>query len=592
MSEETHASTKTILLLFWKALRRYRWLVALDFAFIIIAVASDSIAPWILKEIVDRLSTLPPGNEALRALIPLAAIASGLWALAWLGWRTSGFIATATQPKIMKYLSVSSFEYLIGHSYRFFSDSFSGALVRRVNRISIAFMRIIDECSYRFFPASIILIAALIALSFRSMLIAGVFGIWVIIFIVLNYIGARWKLVLDHQRAEMDSKVTGALSDAITNAVTIKTFARAGDEVSLFDAITDQWKALQIRAWRRGEIIHAVQGGLMVFLNATLLVIGIRLWAKGLLTVGDLVLIQTYLGLVFGKLWDIGRGFRNVYESLSDAREMVDILETPHEIRDRRKAKALTVKKGNIEFKEVTFAFQQTRIVLDNLSFSIAPREKIALVGPSGAGKSTVTKLLLRFFDVSGGRIEIDGQDIAKVTQDSLRKQIGLVPQDPILFHRTLRENIAYGRPDATEKEIMSASRKAHCHEFIADLPNGYDSYVGERGVKLSGGERQRIAIARAILKNAPILILDEATSSLDSESEQFIQEALRGLMKNKTVIVIAHRLSTVMQMDRIAVIEHGRVTDSGTHEELLNRMGTYKRLWEIQAGGFAEDDA
>ena len=264
------------------------------------------------------------------------------------------------------------------------------------------------------------------------------------------------------------------------------------------------------------------------------------------------------------------------------------IRDRPYDVQDLKTAKNLKVGQAGIKFDEVTFYYNQTRLTLDHFDLTIKPKEKIALVGSSGAGKSTIVKLLMRFYDVTSGHILIDGQDIARVKQDSLRSQIAFVPQDPILFHRTLMENLRYGRRDASDEEVIEAAKKAKCHDFIQGLADGYDTFVGERGIKLSGGERQRVAIARAILKNAPILVLDEATSSLDSESEYLIQEALRELMKGKTVMVIAHRLSTIMQMDRIVVVEDGRVVDQGTHQELMSRAGMYQKLWKIQAGGFA----
>ena len=263
---------------------------------------------------------------------------------------------------------------------------------------------------------------------------------------------------------------------------------------------------------------------------------------------------------------------------------------TPHEIKNTDTATALKISKGEIKFKNVTFNFNENKAVLDNISCLIKPGEKIALVGPSGAGKTTFIRLILRLYNLTSGEIFIDNQNISQITQESLRENISLVPQDPILFHRTLKENIRYGKPSASDEEVVRASKLAHCDDFIENLPNKYETLVGERGVKLSGGERQRVAIARAILKNAPILILDEATSSLDSHSEALIQEALDNLMKGCTTIAIAHRLSTIRKMDRIIVMEDGKIAEEGTHEDLANReSGIYKELWELQVGGFIQ---
>jgi len=316
------------------------------------------------------------------------------------------------------------------------------------------------------------------------------------------------------------------------------------------------------------------------------------LWGRGLITVGDFALIQSYLVASFVQLWNFGNTIRRIFNAYADATEMVDIMNLPREIIDSPGAKNLRITAGTIEFRDVTFTFNETRKVLEHFNLSIESMEKIALVGPSGAGKTTVTKLLLRLYDVTKGGIYVDDQNIAHVTQDSLRLNISLVPQEPVLFHRTLMENIRYGKRDATDAEVIEAAKQAHCFEFISRYPYGFDTFVGERGVKLSGGERQRVAIARAILKNAPILILDEATSSLDSESEALIQDALTKLMHGKTVIAIAHRLSTIMKMDRIIVMENGQIALMGTHAELLaQESNLYKRLWEIQAGGFIRGD-
>jgi len=279
---------------------------------------------------------------------------------------------------------------------------------------------------------------------------------------------------------------------------------------------------------------------------------------------------------------------RELYEQLADAEEMTEILHTRHEIRDLPKAKQIRIVRGKIEFKNVSFAYHKKNDVIQGLKLTIKPGEKVALIGPSGGGKSTITRLLMRLVDIRKGQILIDGQEISKVRQNSLRSSIGFVPQDPILFHRTLMDNIRYGRREATDEEVMAAAKLANCHEFILNFPQQYNTYVGERGVKLSGGERQRVAIARAILANTPILILDEATSSLDSESELLIQQALERLMKNKTTLVIAHRLSTIMRMDRIVVIQNGQIVEEGTHSDLVSvHSGLYKKLWDLQVGGY-----
>ncbi len=584
-------SNRLVLRYLWSRFWSYPWLAGITTFLILVGVATQLLMPWYFKVLIDQVVTLSPGPEAFQLIVPTLAILVAIAFVELVGWRIYGWLIALFQSQVVKDIEVDGFSYLLGHSYQFFSDQFTGSLVRRVRRISRSFTDLADALHYQFIPAAIILVGAIIVLGWRAPLMAWLFAGWSVILIGSSIVGSLWKLKLDVIRAQRDSDTTGALSDAVTNAVTIKLFTGAKEEKNRFEGVAEALRSIQVRAWWRGEALFAMQGTLMFLIHSGFFILGVRLWSQGALTVGDLVLIHTYLQLVFHNLWDIGRAVRRVYESLADAREMVEILELPYGVKDKRGAKALVVKKGLVEFKDITFAFHQTRKVLDQFSLTIAPGEKIALVGPSGAGKSTITKLLFRFYDVDGGKVLVDGQNIAQVTQDSLRRHVALVPQEPILFHRTLRENILYGRPNATEKEMIAASKKAHCHEFISALPDGYESFVGERGVKLSGGERQRIAIARAILKDAPILVLDEATSSLDSESESYIQEALRKLMEKKTVIVIAHRLSTIMQMDRIVVIEQGQVSAMGTHDELLAQDGTYRRLWDIQAGGFLKEE-
>ncbi|KKW08448.1 MAG: ABC transporter family protein [Candidatus Kaiserbacteria bacterium GW2011_GWA2_49_56] len=448
-----------------------------------------------------------------------------------------------------------------------------------------------DAVVFQLYPVLLLAVGIVYVLFSRNPILGAGLLIWLIVFTTLQLILIRTIHPYRLKAAGEDSKMTGVLSDSLSNQATVTLFSGVPYERQRFAGAVERLKTAQYRAWKYDDNIWAVQGFLIVFVNAALLFIALALWKRGLLTVGDFILIQAYLLTLFERLVQAGREMRHVFNAVAEATEMAEVLRIPHEVRDAPGALPLVVGKGEIRFRDVTFNYQEGNVALQKFNLHITGGERVAFVGPSGAGKTTVTKLLLRFYDVNDGNIEIDGYDIANVTLESLREAIAFVPQDPVLFHRSLLENIRYGRRDATENEVIEAAKKAHCHEFITTLPKGYGTFVGERGVKLSGGERQRIAIARAILKNAPILVLDEATSSLDSESEALIQDALETLMKGKTVIVIAHRLSTVMKMDRIIVLEDGRITADGRHEELITQDGRYRTLWNIQAGGFLTDN-
>ncbi len=582
-------TSRDVLSVFWQHTLRYKGRAFLIVVGILIATGADSVQPWILKRIFDLLAQYAPTTTTIETFIPALIALVVVQFVGWFFWRSVALITNRLQPWVMRDLEQTGFEYLLGHSYQFFADHFGGSLVRRVNRLARAYERLADEIEFSVLPTTVVLIGATIALALRYPPLAAIFVVWSVVFILFILRASKWAVKADIERARLDSVAGGVLADAITNAVTIKLFPAFRSEANRYKKAASDFADAQTVSWDKHEAINAAQSALMILVNVALMWIGVVYWLNGTLTLGDLALIQSSLTLVFGKLWGLGRSFRHIFDSMADGKEMVDLMREPHEVRDAKKAKALRVRLGAIDFKRVTFRFHKKRCVLDNFSLSIKPREKIALVGPSGAGKTTITKLLFRFYDVDSGSIRIDGQDIGGVTQDSLRNAVSLVPQDPVLFHRTLMDNIRYGRPDASNEEVMQAARQAHCHEFIEALPEGYGTYVGERGVKLSGGERQRVAIARAILKNAPILVLDEATSSLDSESESLIQSALHSLMRDKTVIVVAHRLSTIMAMDRILVIENGAIASQGTHAQLLKQKGTYQKLWDIQAGGFAE---
>lgn len=410
---------------------------------------------------------------------------------------------------------------------------------------------------------------------------------WIATFFVFNILYARWKFKYDVAVAAIDSRTTGYLADAITNHNTIQLFTGQAHEERGFGDITGEQARMTNDLWNIESVVEAVQGLLIFIAEFFLFYYTIIYWERGIVGVGTFVLFQSYLIGLGGQLWDFSRVTRDAYQGYADAKEMVEIMRLPHEIKDAAGAVPLVVREPRVVFDHVSFGFGNAKRVLKDIGLEIAPGERIGIVGPSGAGKTTFVRLLLRLYAPSAGAIRISGSDIARVTQKSLRDAVAMVPQDPVLFHRTLAENIAYGKRGAAREDIERAGRLAHCDEFVKNLPEGYETYVGERGIKLSGGERQRVAIARAILKNAPILLLDEATSSLDSHSEHLIQEALDELMKGKTSIVIAHRLSTIRKMDRVVIIENGRIADQGTHDELIAKGGLYAELWNLQAGGF-----
>lgn len=575
-----------------KAARAYPWLLSgvLGSAFVLQVVELS--APLALREFVNLLSLDDRSPAILDALFITLGVVAALVFLRWSVARFHFWCITYIDARVMRDLYERAFEYLIRHSYRFFSNQFAGSLTRKVGRYSKSFETIFDGIVMQLFPAAFFISGAAIVLYLRNETLGIAFISWVVVFLAVQIALIRRNNPLRAKRAEEDSRLTGALADTIGNQNTVAVFAGERHEDSRLRSTVARWYQAIIRIWNADEFAWGVQGFLMMLVNIGLLYGALHYWTLGMLTLGDFVLIQAYLLTTFERLYAVNREVRSFSEAFADAGEMVEILETPHEVVDRPGATSLQVPEGQIEFKKVDFHFTPEQPVLKDFSLSIAPGEKVALVGPSGAGKTTITKLLLRLYDVKDGTITIDGTDIRSITQESLRESISFVPQEPILFHRTLMDNIRYGKRDATDEEVKRAAKEAHCLEFIAKTRHGFQTYVGERGVKLSGGERQRIAIARAILKDAPILVLDEATSALDSENEALIQDALARLMKGKTVIAIAHRLSTVMKMDRIVVIEEGSVVTSGTHDELVRHEGgLYKKLWEIQAGGFIADD-
>ncbi|MFA6304296.1 MAG: ABC transporter ATP-binding protein [Patescibacteria group bacterium] len=582
--------TKQTFKIFWQHVVPHRGLGLIMMAGVVLASVAHLIVPLFYKDFFDIIATAPNPGVVVPNLIAILVKVFIFYLIMWAFWRVATFSLSYFQNMIMVDLANTCFAYIHKHSISFFNNTFVGSLVKKINRFSRSFEMIVDTIVFEFLPILVDVVFVTVVLYSRNRWLGLIVLAWVIVYIVVNYFFSLYKLKFDFKKSEADSRVTGVLADSITNHQNIKFFNGYEREKSFFTNVNNELKKIRQYCWDLANIFEAVQGLLMFCLEVGIFYLAVKLWQKGLATIGDFVLIQAYLITIFNRMWTFGRIIRHYYEHLADANEMTEILETSHEIQDIKGAADLKVTKGEIEFKEVSFSYHQTRRVITDFNLAIKSKERVALIGPSGGGKSTLVNLLLRNYDLEKGKILIDNQKISAITQASLWQNISVVSQDPILFHRTILENIRYGRPNSSEAEVIKAAKLANAHDFISNFSANYQTMTGERGVKLSGGERQRVAIARAILKNAPILILDEATSSLDSESERLIQEALQTLMKNKTVIVIAHRLSTIMKMDRIIVLKDGQLFEQGTHQTLINKKtGLYKMLWERQVGGFIQ---
>ncbi len=580
--------TKKTLGIFWRHSKRYPWQVLVLIVGVLGQTALQIYKPLLYRDLIDALATagLKDGFDVGIRLVVLIFVVN--FASTTIR-RVINFTVNYFQPRVMADLTNSCYQYLHKHSFGFFSSNFVGSLVMKVKRYERAFEQIADQLTYDLGRSLLVggMILGVMLWQYRTL--GYIVLAWCVLFFVFSYFFSLFKLPYDIKRAAADTKTTAQLADTITNNTNIKLFTNYEAENKRFgDVVHDQYR-LRKKSWDLGTWGDAAQAFSMIVLELVVMYLALISWRDGRLTIGDIALLQSYLGLIFDQLWNTGRNIRNIYEALADANEMTEMITLPHAVTDAPGAPALAVKRGEIVFKDVHFGYHQESAILSGFHLKIVPGERVAFIGPSGGGKSTIVKLLFRLYDVKGGEILVDGQNIAGVTQDSLRQALSLVPQDPILFHRSLMENIRYAKPSATDEEVIRAATLANAHDFIMSFTQKYETFVGERGIKLSGGERQRVAIARAILKDAPILVLDEATSSLDSESEMLIQDALKKLMQSRTTIVIAHRLSTIMQMDRIVVVENGKIIEEGKHEELLKvQQGVYQKLWGIQAGGFA----
>lgn len=561
------------------------------FLFAVIALVwaiTNTMLPYTIKLIIDH-AVDSPKDIVLAAIQPFVMLYIGLWMVLCFNMRLLEWVKLKLFPSLRQDAMSSMFAYLNQHSHRYFQNNFAGSLINKIIDMQggiVDILNIVDDIFAQILGVTIaVTMLLLIHPVFAFILLA-----WVITFLFITFFYLRPIQDLSHVFAEARSSVVGSMVDSISNIVNIRLFAQHRYENSYINQSiahavqadrTMLAKILTMRIWWDVSIV--------ALLAINLWVLSI-MYSKGQVTVGDFSFIITVSISILWNLWFVAGQFVSFSEQIGKCRQALTIINAAHEIVDKADAKQLVVQQGAIAFNDVSFHYSEGSRLFNNKTIQFNPGEKVGLVGFSGSGKSSFVNLILRLFDVESGYITIDEQHITDVTQESLRANIALIPQDVSLFHRSLMDNIRYGCVNASDEEVIEASKKAHCHEFISQLQDTYQSMVGERGIKLSGGQRQRIAIARAILKNAPILILDEATSALDSVTEKYIQDALHHLMQGKTTIVIAHRLSTLSAMDRIVVFDNGKIIEDGTHDELINRNGHYATMWRMQAGGFLPD--
>lgn len=595
MSGRDARNAKKVLGFYWR--RAYKYKLSLASASVLIPLAvigNNLLPPLILAHVLSRLGREDYvrgdlwnsfGSEIIAYTVLVFVAGTVLW-------RLVDSVIWRLEAKVQRDLAQEVFRHLSEQSADFHANNFGGSLVSQNSKLLAGYVRIADTTFFGTIPLIITVLASAIILSGESPLFAGALVVFSSIYIFISFIvtsPARRESV-KHSAAE--SKQTGRLADAITNAMAIKSFAAGKREFKAFAEVTENTRSQLL------VLMTKIQLQMFYFttMTSTITVLSLILALVSVVNFGaDMAaafLIFNYVATIINQLFQFSnQGLRNYNRAIGDASDMVQILSTPAQVVDPISPERPKLNRGHIRFENVTFAHKDSpEAIFKKLNISIKPGEKVGLVGHSGSGKTTLTRLLLRFSDIDKGHITVDHQDIASIRQDDLRAAIAYVPQEPMLFHRTIAENIRYGKPDASDKEIQAVARKANAAEFIDKLQHGYNTIVGERGVKLSGGQRQRIAIARAMLKNAPILVLDEATSALDSESEAFIQDALWKLMEGRTAIVIAHRLSTIQKMDRIIVMDNGKVAEEGTHKELIRQNGIYANLWSHQSGGFIED--
>ncbi len=581
---------KTLFPFIWHFLKDYKSAV---FIYIFLAVIAGFWGPFdsiLVKHVIDLLPDIRGKNISI-LILPTSLIIINFIIFNNFTWRGLTYIQAKFIPIIVNRIIAESMDYCLGKAHEFYQDNLSGKISKQITNLAEGIEKLISSIASNFFRGASLLLTAFIAAYFVNPIFCLILVVWFVLFAGTSIAMSKMLVSLADAQASAESVVVGEIVDSLSNHSNVRIFSRKSYEnLRMLPFFGKQQKAYT-QTYLYSLIMHSIQGGLIAIMMACSCYFLIYFYGKNLVTIGDFALI---LGLAMETghmMWYTMSEVDEFNKAVGRCKQSLISLMLPLEIKDSPDAINLKCIKGKIVFDKVQFQYKETEILFRNKSVEIKAGQKVGLVGHSGGGKSTFVNLILRLYEVTGGAIFIDDQDIRHCTQDSLRANIAMIPQDPSLFHRSLMDNIRYGKIDASEKEVIEAAKKAHAHEFIIKQPRGYDSLVGEHGVKLSGGQRQRIAIARAILKDAPILVLDEATSHLDSVTECLIQESLWELMQNKTTIVIAHRLSTLLHMDRMLVFDKGKIAEDGTHHELLARNGLYKQLWDAQVGEFLGDD-
>ncbi|MDH5545739.1 MAG: ABC transporter ATP-binding protein/permease [Gammaproteobacteria bacterium] len=560
----------------------YKWRVIIAMGLLIVAKLATVGVPLILKDIVDSLDT----TQTTLIVLPLALLLAygGLRLTSTLFGELRDVVFVNVTQRAVRQVALQVFRHLHSLSLRFHLERQTGGVSRDIERGTRGITFLMNFMLFNILPtiAEILLVTVILFVKYDAWF--AVITLTTIALYVAWSIGAtEWRIRIRRVMNELDSKANTRAIDSLLNYETVKYFNNEEFEAGRYDRNMQELEGAAIKNQYALSVLNFGQGAIIAIGMTLLMILASQRVVEGVMTMGDLVLVNAFLLQLYMPLGFLGFVYREIKHSLADMEKMFSLLYKNREIQDSPDAQAIVVKGGRLNFEQVSFSYEQERQILQDVSFTIEPGQKLAVVGSSGAGKSTLSRLLFRFYEIDSGSIQIDGQDIRQVTQDSLRSCIGIVPQDTVLFNDTIFYNIHYAKPDASAEEVYQAARMAHIHDFITSLPAAYDTLVGERGLKLSGGEKQRVAIARTILKNPRILIFDEATSALDSKSEKAILKALKEIAENHTTLVIAHRLSTIIDADTILVMENGRIVESGSHKQLLDKGEQYAQMWALQ---------